>query len=242
MGEEQNESVEQKISEICDRVEAEAQDAPARVYVCGVIGAGKSKTISLLRDELQRRGLRVYVQREELPAGLFDLYLSDRKNYWFTFQAAMAHLRSFNTFIANNARDSNGDPYDVVIGERCPLDDAVFFATNAQVEGVSMEDHPDMRREYDSITFFATRRCLEQTSLFVCIGVQMEVAYRRMLTRDRAGESEAYSAESEASDYFRVLYENYQQFIDNLAESEPRRTVVLDNTQFSTLHVSAKDI
>lgn len=234
--------MEAKIRAVCDRIETAADGRPARVNVSGVIGAGKTKTISLLRGELERRGLSVCIQREELPDELFKLYLADRSTYWFPFQMAVAHLRAYGTLAATYARDKDGRPYDVVISERCVLDDDVFFMTNAEIEGVDKDTHPNIWQQHRDVTHWAKLRCVDQTDLFVCVEVSNGTAFRRMQTRDRVGECDAYADEGRMDKYFEMLCHKYRAFHDGMKHYHKDKTIVLDNEATSPLHVSASDI
>ena len=177
-------------------------------------------------------GLRVLVVPEARAENLFRRFLADKKAFAFLFQLAMAHLRAFHVYDAAYA------DVDVVIFERCALEDAVFFLTNVEVGNIGLHSHPDFMGAYEDVTRAACEACMTGTDVFVVVHAPYETTVDRMFGRNRDGERDAYTDDP----YFKVLYDNYERFVANLKEVAPGSVVPIDNSAESPLLRSASAI
>ena len=216
---------------------------PTQVALCGPIAAGKSATISLLREALAAEGFVVRLVREELPPELFGLFLADPEKYADDFQLYMAHMRAAYAVAARYVGYTSagtGGARVVVLHERTIMEDGGFFDVNVQLGRIPKE----RRAAYERATSDARARCLADTHLFVMLSVPFETTRARMVARNRTAEG-IDASEREAYDeqpYFKMLYEWYANFADALGDLAPGRVHVYDNAEHSPLHLSAASI
>jgi deoxyadenosine/deoxycytidine kinase len=161
------------------------------IVIDAPIGAGKSSIISQLKDDYT-----CFPEPVEEWSLLQNFY-EDMPSYAAPFQFQV--LFSFHKMYSNfkNVKDK-------VILERCPWSSKNIFTDMLVQNGhISNDEYNLYCNFYDKVAF--------PTDLFIYLKVDTDVAYRRILNRDRAAER------SLKFEYLEVLNEKYNDAIKTLS-------------------------
>jgi deoxyadenosine/deoxycytidine kinase len=161
------------------------------IVIDAPIGAGKSSIISQLKDDYT-----CFPEPVEEWSLLQNFY-EDMPSYAAPFQFQV--LFSFHKMYSNfkNVKDK-------VILERCPWSSKNIFTDMLVQNGhISNDEYNLYCNFYDKVAF--------PTDLFIYLKVDTDVAYRRILNRDRAAER------SLKFEYLEVLNEKYNEAIKALS-------------------------
>ncbi|AHL67605.1 thymidine kinase [Chloriridovirus anopheles1] len=157
------------------------------VTIDGIIGCGKSSLIAQLSEDF------TCFQEPVHEWSLLQNFYEDMKTYSapFQYQVLFSYHKLYSTF--KNVKDK-------VILERCPWSSRYIF-TEMLVENkfVSQDEYDMYTKFYDKIAF--------ATDLYIYLKVDTDVAYNRILQRDRAAER------SLRLDYLQQLNAKYDQQI-----------------------------
>lgn len=160
------------------------------IVIDASIGAGKSSIISQLKDDYT-----CFLEPVEEWSLLQNFY-DDMSTYAapFQFQVLFSFHKMYSTF--KNVKDK-------VILERCPWSSKnIFMDMLVQNGNVSKDEYNLYCNFYDKLAF--------PTDLFIYLKVDTEIAYRRILNRDRAAER------SLKFEYLEALNEKYNEAIKTL--------------------------
>jgi len=164
------------------------------VTIDAVIGAGKSSLISQLKDDF------TCFQEPVEEWSLLQNFYEDMPKFAtpFQFQVLFSFHKLYSTF--KNMKDK-------VILERCPWSSKNIF-TNLLVESghITPQEYQLYCNFYDKVAF--------PINLYIFLKVDTEVAYRRILNRDRAAERSL--ANPKGFEYFEVLNAKYNESIKKL--------------------------
>jgi deoxyadenosine/deoxycytidine kinase len=157
------------------------------VTIDGIIGSGKSSLISQLGDDF------TCFQEPVNEWSLLQNFYEDMPTFAapFQFQVLFSFHKLYSTF--KNVKDK-------VILERCPWSSKNIF-TNLLVENghIQPEEYGLYCNFYDKVAF--------STDLYIYLKVDTDVAFQRILNRDRAAER------SLKSKYLEILNEKYNKEI-----------------------------
>jgi deoxyadenosine/deoxycytidine kinase len=160
------------------------------ITIDGPIGAGKSALISQLKDDF------TCFQEPVEEWSLLQSFYSDMPAYAapFQFQVLFSFHKMYSSF--KNVKDK-------VILERCPWSSKNIF-TNMLVDGgyIKPEEYNLYCNFYDKIAF--------TTDLYIYLKVDTDIAYQRILNRDRAAER------SLKFEYLEILNNKYNEAIKTL--------------------------
>lgn len=193
------------------------------IIIEGLIGCGKTTFCKSIKNMLINRGQKVYFFNESFNFDLLQLYLSDRKKYAFSFQSIMAMERKR---VLKDAQQMSKDGYIVII-DRGLLGDYSFAKMLFQNGLINNDEW----LTYHSLLFGSNDNEILTNNFFenidncrvIYLECSPEIAFERMVKRNRLGEKESYSLK-----YFQHLDKCYKQTLD---EFYPK-TKYIDWNQF----------
>lgn len=178
------------------------------IVIDGIIGCGKSSLISQLSDEF------TCFQEPIGDWSLLQSFYNDMRTYSapFQFQVLFSYHKLYSSFKNIN---------DKIIIERCPYTSKHVFTEMLYNKGTMNKDEYDLYNNFYSKLSFPI-------DLFVYLKVDPELAYKRILNRDRAAER------SLQYEYLVELHDSYEREMNTLLAEHPDKLVVVDaNTNLS---------
>ena len=163
----------------------ERKSAPPVVVIDGIIGAGKSSLIDILREELTKRGWRVTVVKEPVDSwketGILQRFYADPKRWAYHFQTTAFHDR-----VAENIKmyEEHGEETDIFLLERSPFTDTLFMELLHETGVIDDLEMADYRRWW-SLWY---KVMPYQPSVFIYLKPDVEVCMKRLRGRNRDGE------------------------------------------------------
>ena len=158
---------------------------PIIIVVNGIIAAGKSKYIEMLKTDLTKRGYKVVVVPEPIEkwreTGFFDKYGKNPEIYAFAFQV-QAFVDRVNYNI--KAYEDHGDQVDIYLLDRSPASDPIFM--EAQHAAKYIDD--TMLESYRDWCDLWVKSMPYIPDLFIYLRPSIEETMNRLHKRNRPGE------------------------------------------------------
>ncbi len=155
------------------------------IVVDGIIGAGKTTYINMMKKCLGQRGWRVTIVREPVDkwvsSGILQLFYADQKRWAYHFQTKVFYDRVMENIDAFNAYK---DSTDVFILERCPLTDKLFMNV-LRDDGVVTDMEFNHYQEWCGMWY---KLMPYAPSLFIHLNPDIDVCMSRLEERARTGE------------------------------------------------------
>jgi deoxyguanosine kinase len=154
----------------------------AIILVEGIISSGKTSLCNALCKMLKKAGIPCLMLEEEVDPIMLDLFLTDMKQYAFTFQMLMLAQRQ-KTYMRGLefARRENG----VAIIDRSLHGDMAFCLLHVDRGNIS-------DREWKAYESVMSSTPLPQPSNIIYLDVTPETALERIKIRNRGKEAEVY--------------------------------------------------
>jgi deoxyadenosine/deoxycytidine kinase len=171
---------------------------PKFIVIEGLIGAGKSTFIPILKSYLEKRNQRVSVVKEPVDKwvsnGILKVFYQDPKRWAYTFQAQAFHDRIQE--IIKGFTEST----DIVIAERSPYSDRLFMNVARENKHVS-----DMEFNLYQDWWSMWMKLIPKTpDLVIYLRTDLNNCMKRIKIRHRDGESGI------SEDYERQLQEQHE--------------------------------
>jgi deoxyadenosine/deoxycytidine kinase len=158
---------------------------PIVVAIEGIIGAGKTTLISVLYEELTKRGYSVTVVKEPVnkweSSGILKLFYEDASRWAYQFQT-MAFL---DRVIENRNMAEQNKGTDIFILERSPLTDKLFMEvlySSQTITDLEYANYQTWWKLWNEIMPYSI-------NLFIYLRPDVDVCMDRVKERSRNGES-----------------------------------------------------
>lgn len=157
-----------------------------RICVDGNIGAGKTTFVKSLNHYLQKNGVDSQISEEDMSNKMktLQLFINDQKKYAFAFQLMMLSER------INIYKSSLPVGGCTTIIDRSLVGDFAFASHHHAVGNISDVEwvaYKEMLEKYSNEDFF------QVPDYYLYLNVSPEVAYTRIVKRNRDGEASGYS-------------------------------------------------
>jgi deoxyadenosine/deoxycytidine kinase len=193
-----------------------------RICIDGSIGAGKS---TVIKNVVAPLGIPFHLEPVERWTSLLELMYGDQQRWAMTFN--MCVLLTMNEFARNDVDSGTS----CVVYERSPLSCRYVFSELQHEMGFMTEEEMGiLQKAFDQTAWVP--------DVLIFIKTTADVAYTRMIQRDRHCESQVELS------YLQQLSDKYDSFLLRIRQNHPRTSIfVVDgNRDSAAVNQDVKDI